>query len=123
MTDSTSSVAETKERFITLIKPLAKHMNFTFSAFGESHLESGASTSKSAYHISILQRNGEGLEPAPITPSSDRSFGFMAGTSKAVFGDDVLVVPTGMYGMSPPSAPLLNRCSPREGEREASEGS
>jgi hypothetical protein len=76
-------------------------MNFTFSAFEESsapRFVNKNTTAKSPYHISITQRTAEGLEPAPITPSSDRTFGFMASTGKAVFGDEVVVVPTGMYG-------------------------
>lgn len=96
---STSSVAETKERLVSLVKPLARKMDFTFSAF-DSHADSSSrhNNTKSAYHISISQRSIEGLEPAPITSSSGKSFGFMASTSKAVFGDEVIVVPTGMYG-------------------------
>jgi Gly-Xaa carboxypeptidase len=38
------------------------------------------------------------LEPAPITSAADPSFALIAGTTKAVFGAEVIVTPTGMYG-------------------------
>jgi hypothetical protein len=70
---------------------LAKSLNFTLSFFGEEP------EYKSPFHIE-LDTGGFELEAAPITPSDSSSFRLIAGTNKAVFGDDTVNAPTGMFG-------------------------
>ena len=67
-------------------------MNFTISAFD-------GSPKTSRYHITLSTGLMGVLEPAPISPTDSESFKLMGGTVKAVFGEDVIVSPTGMYGM------------------------
>lgn len=43
--------------------------------------------------------DGRGLEPAPTT-STGQPFAFVAGTIKAVWGNNTIVAPSGMYGGS-----------------------
>jgi hypothetical protein len=89
---STSNVNETLTHLQKTIEPVVRKLNYTLSGF------EGAA-SKSPYHVTLSIKGGDqGLEPAPITSPNDPSFAFMAGTIKAVFGEDVIVAPTGMYG-------------------------
>ncbi|ORX36637.1 hypothetical protein BD324DRAFT_681411 [Kockovaella imperatae] len=86
----TSSVDETLEHLVEIIKPVVDSLNYTFSPFDNSR-------KSSIRHVS-LELDGRGrLEPAPITSAEDPSFELMGGTTKAVFGKDTLITPTGMY--------------------------
>lgn len=77
--------------------PFIHSLNFTLSLFDHSN-------KTSPYHVTLsipdAGRGETGLEPAPITSAEDPSFALLAGTTKAIFGDDVIVAPTGMYGES-----------------------
>ncbi|WRT66399.1 uncharacterized protein IL334_003355 [Kwoniella shivajii] len=97
----TSSVNETLSHVSKILKPLAKKLGYTISAF-ESVSESGSesdstSQKKSSSHITLTVPNGWGLEPAPITSSESKSFALLGGTAKAVFGDNTIVSPSGMF--------------------------
>ena len=91
LTFSTSNVNATLEHYRKIVTPLAKSLNFTLSFFGEEPEH------KSPFHIE-LDTGGFELEAAPITPSDSSSFRLIAGTNKAVFGDDTVNAPTGMFG-------------------------
>ncbi|WWC62162.1 uncharacterized protein I303_104754 [Kwoniella dejecticola CBS 10117] len=86
----TSSVNETIEHVAHVLKPLAKKLGYSISAFGENH---GNSTS----HITLKVPGGKGLEPAPITSDRTKSFALLGGTAKAVFGNDTIAAPSGMF--------------------------
>lgn len=92
---STSNVNETIEHVQQTLESFIHSLNFTLSSFDNS-------PKSSPYHVTLSIPGGgrgeRGLEPAPITSAEDPSFAFLAGTTKAVFGDDVIVAPTGMYG-------------------------
>ena len=92
---STSNVNETIQHVQKTLESYIHSLNFTLSSFDNS-------PKSSPYHVTLSVPGGgrgeRGLEPAPITSAEDPSFAFLAGTTKAVFGDDVIVAPTGMYG-------------------------
>ena len=91
---STSSVEETIQHIVRVIEPVVESLNYTFSPFD------GAKKS-SIRHVSLSLDERGPLEPAPITSGQDPSFELMGGTTKAVFGEEVLITPTGMYGEYP----------------------
>jgi Gly-Xaa carboxypeptidase len=97
--NSTSNVEETLEHVQKTVEPLIRSLNYTLSGFDDDHAKKA-----SPFHVTLSVpgggRGARGLEPAPITSPEDPSFAFLAGTTKAVFGDDVVVAPTGMYGGS-----------------------
>lgn len=86
-----SSVKATKEHWVNLLRPAAHALNFTFEAFGHGD-------ERSDFHVSLSDSGGHFFEPAPITSSEDKSFALMGGTAKAVFGEDAIIAPTGMFG-------------------------
>ncbi|WWD17284.1 hypothetical protein CI109_101724 [Kwoniella shandongensis] len=86
----TSSVNETLEHVLNVLKPLVHSLNFTISAFDDSPRKSNS-------HISLISANTYHLEPSPITPSDSKSFALMAGTAKHVFGEKTIVSPSGMF--------------------------
>jgi Gly-Xaa carboxypeptidase len=100
---STSSVNDTKAHMHNIISPLARKWGCSYTAFNRTvHPD----LIQSDCHLSLeIERNGkstaEGLEPAPITPSSGDAFALMAGTIKGVFGQETVVAPSGMHGESP----------------------
>jgi hypothetical protein len=90
--NSTSTLEETLNRLITTLSPLAHQLNYTISFFDiPSH--------NSSKHITVSHKS-PGFEPAPITSGDSESFKLLAGTGKAAFGKELVVAPTGMYGMS-----------------------
>lgn len=94
---STSNVDETLEHFQKTVEPLIRSLNYTLTGFDDDNAKK-----TSPFHVTLSIPDGgrgwHGLEPAPITSPEDPSFAFLAGTTKAVFGGDVVVAPTGMYG-------------------------
>ncbi|WWC89293.1 uncharacterized protein L201_004214 [Kwoniella dendrophila CBS 6074] len=88
----TSSVKETLEHITHILKPLAKKLGYTISAFEDKHDIKGNSTS----HIT-LSVNGRTIEPAPITSDRTKSFALLGGTAKAVFGSDTVAAPSAMF--------------------------
>lgn len=92
--------------------PYAHSLNISVTAFGQEHplnvtpyttpatdLTGGTGTPVPAGNLSIVYVGEDGgLEPAPVTPDNGPSFQLLAGTIKAVWGNDTLVTPTGMYG-------------------------
>ena len=91
---STSSLDETLNHLITTLSPLAHQLNYTISFF------ESPSHHNSTKHITVSHKSA-GFEPAPITSGDSESFKLLAGTGKAAFGKELVVAPTGMYGMSP----------------------
>jgi Gly-Xaa carboxypeptidase len=89
---STSSLDETLNHLITTLSPLAHQLNYTISFF------ESPSHHNSTKHITVSHKSA-GFEPAPITSGDSESFKLLAGTGKAVFGKELVVAPTGMYGM------------------------
>ena len=88
---STSSVNATLDHVVSVLSPLARSLNFTFSAFGEG-------CNPSSFHITLSARSRLAIEPAPITASDTEAFELIAGTCKHVFGKNTIVSPSGMYG-------------------------
>lgn len=110
----TSSVQETAEHYVDVMVPYAQSLNISVTAFGQeyplnytahdtpvSELTGGTGTPTPAGNLTISYVGYDGgLEPAPVTPDSGPSFKLLASTIKAVWGNDTLVTPTGMYGES-----------------------
>ncbi|OCF36827.1 Gly-X carboxypeptidase [Kwoniella heveanensis CBS 569] len=92
----TSSVNETISHVAKVLKPLAKDLGFTISAF-ESDADSIANKGNSTSHITLTVPGGTGLEPAPITSATSEHFELLAGTAKHVFGEKTIVSPSGMF--------------------------
>lgn len=89
----TSSVAETQEHVVKILKRITHDLDIDFTAFNQSY------PAKHSHNRKVtLEIGGErGLEPAPITPSEGDVFELIGGTVREVFGKDVVVAPSGMY--------------------------
>ncbi|KAK6910063.1 hypothetical protein I203_104092 [Kwoniella mangroviensis CBS 8507] len=90
----TSSVNETLSHVAQVLRPLAKKLGYTISAFDEPH---SSHHENSTSHITLSVPGGLSLEPAPITSDRTKSFALLGGTAKAVFGNDTIASPSGMF--------------------------
>lgn len=97
-----SSTAATKARDIELLKSLANNFNLSYTAFGSRISNEDAPS----YGTLILSTAfGDGLEPAPVTPSGEDAapFQLLSGTIKATYnshrnisGSDAIIVSPGI---------------------------
>jgi Gly-Xaa carboxypeptidase len=97
-----SSTAATKARDIELLKSLANDFNLSYTAFGSRISNEDAPS----YGTLILSTAfGDGLEPAPVTPSGEDAapFQLLSGTIKATYnshrnisGSDAIIVSPGI---------------------------
>ncbi|KAG1788203.1 uncharacterized protein HD556DRAFT_1434081 [Suillus plorans] len=97
-----SSIAATKVRNIELLKSLANNFNLSYTAFG-SYVSNEDAPSYGALTLSTAF--GDGLEPAPVTPSGEDAalFRLLSGTIKAAYnshinisGSDAIIVSPGI---------------------------
>ncbi|KAG1788220.1 uncharacterized protein HD556DRAFT_907300 [Suillus plorans] len=97
-----SSIAATKVRDIELLKSLANDFNLSYTAFG-SYVSNEDAPSYGALTLSTAF--GDGLEPAPVTPSGEDAapFRLLSGTIKAAYnshrnisGSDAIIVSPGI---------------------------
>ncbi|KAG2157823.1 uncharacterized protein EDB93DRAFT_1238610 [Suillus bovinus] len=97
-----SSLATTKVRDIELLKSLANHFNLSYMAF-DSHISEADAPSYGTLTLSTAF--GDGLEPAPVTPSGEEAapFRLLSGTIKAAYnshrntsGSDAIIVSPGI---------------------------
>lgn len=97
-----SSIAATKVRDIELLESLANDFNLSYTAFG-SHISNGDAPSYGTLTLSTVF--GDGLEPAPVTPSGKDAapFQLLSGTIKAAYnshrnisGSDAIIVSPGI---------------------------
>ncbi|KAJ4295560.1 hypothetical protein N0V90_007573 [Kalmusia sp. IMI 367209] len=74
----------------TLFTPIATKHNLTLNGINTPESPSSITLTTSASHV---------LEPAPVTPSGpDTPFSVLAGTTRALYGEDLLVAPGLMTG-------------------------
>lgn len=76
-----SSVAETQERDIYLLQPLAEKFNLNFTAFGKQISPRG----EPAYGTLDLSNISLLLEPAPVTSPNTDYYRILSGSAKAAF--------------------------------------
>ncbi|KAG1880394.1 hypothetical protein C8R48DRAFT_683828 [Suillus tomentosus] len=97
-----SSIAATKVRDIGLLKSLANDFNLSYTAFG-SYVSNEDAPSYGTLTLSTAF--GDGLEPAPVTPSGEDAapFRLLSGTIKAAYnshrnisGSDAIIVSPGI---------------------------
>lgn len=97
-----SSIAATKVRDIELLKSLANDFNLSYTAFG-SYVSNEDAPSYGTLTLSTAF--GDGLEPAPVTPSGEDAapFRLLFGTIKAAYnshrnisGLDAIIVSPGI---------------------------
>ncbi|KAG1822231.1 hypothetical protein EV424DRAFT_1321997 [Suillus variegatus] len=97
-----SSIAATKMRDIELLKSLANDFNLSYTAFG-SYVSNEDAPSYGTLTLSTAF--GDGLEPAPVTPSGEDAapFRLLSGTIKAAYnshrnisGSDAIIVSPGI---------------------------
>ncbi|KAG2113088.1 uncharacterized protein F5147DRAFT_682674 [Suillus discolor] len=97
-----SSIAATKVRDIELLKSLANDFNLSYTAFG-SYISNEDASSYGTLTLSTAF--GDGLEPAPVTPSGEDAapFRLLSGTIKAAYnshrnisGSDAIIVSPGI---------------------------
>ncbi|KAG1813402.1 hypothetical protein EV424DRAFT_1541815 [Suillus variegatus] len=97
-----SSIAATKVRDIELLKSLANDFNLSYTAFG-SYVSNEDAPSYGTLTLSTAF--GDGLEPAPVTPSGEDAapFRLLSGTIKAAYnshrnisGSDAIIVSPGI---------------------------
>lgn len=97
-----SSIAATKVRDIELLKSLADDFNLSYTAFG-SYVSNEDAPSYGTLTLSTAF--GDGLEPAPVTPSGEDAapFRLLSGTIKAAYnshrnisGSDAIIVSPGI---------------------------
>lgn len=79
-----SSIAATKVRDIELLESIANDFNLSYMAFG-NHISNGNAPSYGTLTLSTAF--GDGLEPAPVTPSGEDAvpFRLLSGTIKAAY--------------------------------------
>jgi len=102
-----SSLDEVKAHDTALLKDLAHKFNLTYNAFGSRISAEGAPSSGT---LTLRDAYGDGLEPAPITPTGEDAapFQLLSGTIKAVYNshrsirddseDSIVVAPSMMSG-------------------------
>lgn len=97
-----SSISATKVRDIELLESLANDFNLSYTAFG-SHISNEDAPSYGTLTLSTAF--GEGLEPAPVTPSGEDAapFQLLSGSIKAAYnshrnisGSDAIIVSPGI---------------------------
>lgn len=97
-----SSIAATKVRDIELLGSLANDFNLSYTAFGKRISNEDA---PSYGTLTLSAAFGDGLEPAPLTPSGEDAapFQLLSGTIKAVYnshrnisGSDAIIVSPGI---------------------------
>ncbi|KAG6866575.1 hypothetical protein C0991_002060 [Blastosporella zonata] len=97
-----SSVGEVQAHDTELLRGIAEKLNLTYSAFGKTLSEDGAS---SAGTLTLTDAYGTALEPAPVTPTSADAvpWNLLSGTIKATYnshrsltGTDEIIVSPGM---------------------------
>lgn len=97
-----SSIAATKARDIELLESLANDFNLSYTAFG-GHISNEDAPSYGTLILSTAF--GDGLEPAPVTPSGEDAapFQLLSGTIKATYnshrnisGSDAIIVSPGI---------------------------
>lgn len=95
-----SSIAATKVRDIELLESLANDFNLSYMAFG-SHISNGDAPSYGALTLSTAF--GDGLEPAPVTPSGEDAvpFQLLSGTIKAAYNSHRNISGSGAIIVSP----------------------
>ncbi|KAK4234962.1 hypothetical protein C8A03DRAFT_18225 [Achaetomium macrosporum] len=86
-----------KDRLTALAGELAKKHNLTLHAFDHDGKEDAKNMPSSS--ISLSPSPGHELEVAPITPAGgSRPFSVLAGTTRALYGEEVVVTPGIMTG-------------------------
>ena len=89
-----------KDHYIQLLEPWAAQQRFKLIAFG-AVLPSGRSMSASKDDLAegtlILETQYE-LDSSPVSDAEDDRFGWLVGTLRGVFGDDVVVAPELLTG-------------------------
>lgn len=95
-----SSIAATKVRDIELLESLANDFNLSYMAFG-SHISNGDAPSYGTLTLSTAF--GDGLEPAPVTPSGEDAvpFQLLSGTIKAAYNSHRNISGSGAIIVSP----------------------
>jgi Gly-Xaa carboxypeptidase len=90
-----------KDRLTALAAELAKKHNLTLHAFDDRKEEEADGAAESASSITLAPSPGHELEVAPVTPASGRDsgpFAILAGTTRALYGEEVVVTPGIMTG-------------------------
>lgn len=95
-----SSIAATKVRDIELLESIANDFNLSYMAFG-SHISNGDAPSYGTLTLSTAF--GDGLEPAPVTPSGEDAvpFRLLSGTIKAAYNSHRNISGSGAIIVSP----------------------
>lgn len=95
-----SSIAATKVRDIELLESLANDFNLSYMAFG-SQISNGDAPSYGTLTLSTAF--GDGLEPAPVTPSGEDAvpFRLLSGTIKAAYNSHRNMSGSGAIIVSP----------------------
>jgi Gly-Xaa carboxypeptidase len=95
-----SSIAATKVRDIELLESLANNFNLSYMAFG-SHISNEDAPSYGTLTLSTAF--GDGLEPAPVTPSGEDAvpFQLLSGTIKAAYNSHRNISGSGAIIVSP----------------------
>lgn len=94
--DFTSSVAETFDRVVGILRPVVEGLNLTMAVPGQT-----TDASVDVVRLSNGHGGNFGLEPAPLTPTKGRAFELIAGTTRHVFPDSI-VAPSAMIGAQAP---------------------
>ncbi|KAG1881228.1 hypothetical protein F4604DRAFT_1678821 [Suillus subluteus] len=98
-----SSIVATKARDIELLESLANEFNLSYTAFGD-HISNEDAPSYGTLILSTAF--GDGLEPAPVTPSGEDAapFQLLSGTIKAAYnshrnisGSDAIIPAEGLF--------------------------
>lgn len=95
-----SSIATTKVRDIELLESLANNFNLSYTAFG-NHISNEDGPSYGTLTLSTAF--GDGLEPAPVTPSGEDAapFQLLSGTIKAAYNSHRNISGSGAIIVSP----------------------
>lgn len=99
----TSSVQETVDHVVGVLRPIIEKLNLTFEAPGEQL----SSKTVDVVRLTVGNPSEMGLEPAPLTPTSGPAFELVAGTTRHVF-PKAIVAPSAMIGAF---STALNLCS------------
>ena len=97
------SVQAVKDHYVQLLQPWADERHFALDAFGLTTTPKGMSR-KLAYENTMgaltLAAQYE-LDSSPVSDAEDVRFGWLAGTLRGVFGDDIVVAPELLTGKLP----------------------
>ncbi|KAL3422828.1 peptidase family M20/M25/M40 [Phlyctema vagabunda] len=89
------SVQAVKDYYIDILTPLSEKLNFTLCGFSENK---SCISSDSTVRSKILLESSDELEPSPSSDPSDPRFGWLTGTLRGVFGEEVIVSPVLLTG-------------------------